>query len=228
MTPRLRKLVALAFPLAVTSCSQPPSVPLHPTWADVSPIVQGECASCHGPTALTTGGGYRLDFYDMTPAVCGDAAQGIGNVAILAGVAAPIMQVDLTSPGGGVRARMPPAPAPGLFDWERETIDRWAEMPSKGAPAATNRPPTIDVHSLPATVTNDHLSFTAVVADPDGDPVVGVLEIAGAVYGMNRPGAFDVELDTSSWSVGTQLLAAVLCDGWTNVRIPLGPIQITH
>jgi hypothetical protein len=227
MTHRLSMLLALALPGAA-ACSQPPTVPLHPTWADVSPIVQGECASCHGPTALTTGGGYRLDFYDMTPAVCGDAAQGIGNAPILAGLVAPLMKLDLASPGGGVRARMPPAPAPGLFDWERNTIDRWADEPSKGAPPVTNRVPTIDVHRLPASVTNDHLSFTAVVADPDGDPVVGVLEIAGAVYGMNRPGAFDVELDASSWVAGTQRLAAVLCDGWTNVRYDLGPIQITR
>jgi hypothetical protein len=235
MNPRPRRLAVrpawlslLAVTLATTAaCSEPPSVPEHPTWADVAPIVHGECASCHGPTANDTGGGYRLDFYDMTPAVCGDAAQGLGGAAILAGTSAPLIKVDVTSPGGGTRARMPPAPAPGLFDWERLTLDRWADQPSKGAPSATNRVPTIDVQRVPAMV-NGHLSFTAVVADPDGDPVVGVLEIAGAVYGMNRPGAFDVELDASTWAAGTQRLSAVLCDGWTNVRYDLGPVRVTH
>jgi len=69
-----------------------------PDWADVSPLLRGECTGCHGSTANDTGGGYRLDFYDMTPAVCGEAAQALGSATILAGGAAPLIKADVSLP----------------------------------------------------------------------------------------------------------------------------------
>jgi hypothetical protein len=122
---------------------------------------------------------------------------------------------------------MPPAPAPAIADWEHQLLLRWAAQPSKGPPPAGNRPPEIAVGHLPAT-TNGRLTFTAVVDDPDGESVVGVLKIANVTFGMNRSGSFAVDLDTSAWPAGVQRLTAVLCDGWAPVNYDLGPIKVQH
>lgn len=218
-------LLALALP--VSACTPAPSVSADPTWADVEPVLRGECVGCHGSSAPVTGGGYRLDFFDMTSGVCGAAAQALGTNTLLAGAVAPIIEVDVTPPPTGDRPRMPPAPAPALTDWERETLQRWAMQPSKGPPPEGNRLPVINVGALPSAV-DGRLQFTAVTSDPDDDAVIGVLQIGGSTFAMNRSGAFSVDLDSSGWPVGTQRLSAVLCDGWANVTYDLGPIQVQH
>ena len=212
---------------AGAACQGPPTVPAHPTWADVAPIIHGECSYCHGSTAPTTGGGYRLDFFDMTSGVCGDAARAIPTGSILASGAAGLIGIDVTPPATGGRARMPPAPAPALLDWERTALTRWAGDPAKGAPPAGNHPPTIDVAHVPVSA-DQQVTFTAVLDDPDGEPVVGVIEAAGALFTMNRAGAFTVDFDASKWPAGMQRLSAVLCDGWTSVTYDLGPVTIQH
>jgi hypothetical protein len=222
-----RRLVLLAFGWLGPACSTPPSVPEHPTWADVAPIMHGECASCHGSTAETTGGGYRLDFYDMTPDVCGEAAQALGGFLILAGSSAAHIKDDVSPTPNGDRPRMPPAPGPSLLDWERQMLLRWTTTPSKGPPPAGNHAPIVEVGRLPSKA-NNRLSFTAVVEDPDGEPVVGVIKVADAVFSMSHAGAFTVDLDSSSFPAGTQRLRAVVCDGWTSATYDLGPVSIEH
>jgi hypothetical protein len=225
----LRSSIVCALTGLVTAgCGGPPTIPEHPTWADMAPILRGECASCHGSTAFETGGGYRLDFFDMTPGVCGEAAQALGSAPILAAGSAPLIKADVSLPPTGDRPRMPPAPGPALLPWERKMLQRWTTEPSKGPPPVGNRPPVIDVVGhLPATI-DSRLTFTAVVDDPDGEPVIGVLKIANVLYAMNRSGSFAVDLDASGWAPGTQRLSAVLCDGWASATYDLGPIQIQH
>lgn len=228
----LRDLLAAggaALVLASASCSPLPEVPAHPTWADVEPIMAGECSDCHGSRAGIEGFGYRLDFFDMTPDVCGDAAQALGPVTGLAGSAgvAALIDRDITPPGGGLRAQMPPAPGTVLTDWQRETIDRWTSNPVKGPPPAHNHPPTIEVRRLPATV-DAQLAFSAILDDADGEPVLGVIEIENVVYQMNRAGSFAVSIDSSGFPVGTTRMTAVLCDGWVSATYDLGPIQVQH
>lgn len=225
MSSRLSTSAWLASLSLGAACSGTPAVPEHPTWADVAPVIRGECAGCHGSTALATGGGYRLDFYEMTTDVCGDAAQGIGVAPLLAGASATRIAQDLVAAPNAPQPRMPPAPAPPLADWERQTLLRWAAQPSKGPPPAGNRPPEIAVGRLPATA-SDRLTFTAVVDDPDGEAVVGVLKIADVTYQMNRSGSFAVDLDTSTWPAGVQRLTASLCDGWIEATYDLGPIKV--
>jgi hypothetical protein len=203
-----------------------PTVPEHPTWADVQPILQGECTHCHGATAGVTGFGYRLDFYDVTMDTCGEAALALPG-GILAAAAAPSILTDVKpSPQNG-RARMPPAPAPVLKSWERETLLRWAADPAKGPQPASNHAPTIVVTGLP-TVVNDSLDFSALLDDADGDGVIGVLKIAGTLYAMPSSGAFHVQIPTSAWPAGTQRLSAVLCDGWASASYDLGPVNVKH
>jgi len=222
-----RRAPFVALVLLAAACASPPAVPAQPTWADVAPIVNGECSGCHGASADVAGAGYRLDFYDMTAETCGDAALGMGGGFILAGAAASNIGADVTPIVGMGRAKMPPLPGPSLADWERETLQRWASQPVKGAPPAGNRPPTIATARMPFVI-DGQLAFTAIVDDPDGDAVVGALEIADVRFLMDRPGSFAVSLDSSAWPAGTQHLRAVLCDGWQSMTYDLGPIEVQH
>jgi hypothetical protein len=236
-------LVAAALATVALGCGSP-AVPAHPTWADVAPIVRGNCVGCHGWTASdrppnaagvhppNTGGGLRLDFYDVVEAMkpfCGDAAAAIDPDVPLAGsggVASQIASDLVVQPGAGV-PRMPPEPYPALESWELQTIERWTTDPVKGTAPTGNRPPTIAIEQLPATV-NQQLAFTAILDDPDGDSVIGVVEVPGFEFLMNRPGAFDVAFDSSAWPAGLVYPTAVLCDGWTSATIELGPISVQH
>lgn len=212
------------------ACRSSHPVPEQPTWADVEPIVRGACAQCHGSNAKVAGsyggGTFRFDFYDMTDAVCGEAAEALRGNA-LGMTWATMMAADVTSPGSGWRSRMPPSPGDQLADWERETIVRWARKPLRGTPSPENHRPSIEL--VGATQTTDRsLKLTAVVSDPDGEPVVGVLKVGDTRLVMDRAGSFSATLDTSAWAIGTRPLSATLCDGWNNVTIALGSVTIAH
>jgi hypothetical protein len=240
VTVRLAVVVLLAL-LAGVGCGAPGSVPAQPTWADVAPILRGECVSCHGWTASdrpadavgvhpqNSGGSIRLDFYDVTAATCGDAARALDPSVSLAGSALATLQMkeDITTPAGARWPRMPPQPSPALPSWEIETIARWTADPVKGPPPASNRPPTITASQLPS-VADQVLAFTAVLDDPDGDAALGAIEVGDVACLMNRSGSFAVRLDSSAWSAGTVHPTAIVCDGWTSATIDLGPIEIRH
>jgi hypothetical protein len=220
------------------ACSGPPPVPEHPTWADVEPILRGQCNHCHGASAEATGstaginglvGGavYRLDFFDVSDGSCGDAAAAVGP-ATAARNAASLMRESVASVNGN-RPRMPPAPAPVLSQWEREVIDRWTRMapPAKGGPPWTNRMPRLQVYNLPAAA-DDLMRFTVIASDPDDDPVIGVINAGGALVKLDRSGSFAVTVDTRAWPKGKQTLTAVLCDGWGNQAFTVGEVEIAH
>jgi hypothetical protein len=215
--------------LATPACSGPPAIPAAPTWADVQPILRGQCDGCHGSTAKDTGSSYRLDLYEASSSVCGEASLAIDSSVLLAGFPSVpgLIRTDILPPHGGGPPRMPPAPAPALPDWQITTLDRWITAPVKGPAPAANRAPTISTSQLPATADRT-FSFTAVLDDPDGDPVIGVIEVAGLAFLMNRPGSFAVAFDSSAWPTGTLRPVAVLCDGWTKATYDLGPVQVKH
>jgi hypothetical protein len=226
---RCATAAGVASVLGALGCSSAPAEPQNPTWANVAPILRGECDSCHGWTAPTTGAGFRFDFYDVTKDVCGDAALAFGAGAVLAGSTLASTQIgtDVVTSKGASWPRMPPQPSPALPDWERDTIERWAAQPVKGPPPPGNRPPSVMVSGYPAVAAKE-LAFTAIIDDPDGDSTIGVIEVNGLAFLMNRPGSFDVRFDSSSWSAGAQPVRAVLCDGWTSATYDLGPVQIQH
>lgn len=210
-------------------CGPTAVAPEHPTWADVAPVLRGECVGCHGWTAADTGAGYRFDLFEATPEVCGDAALALDRGVLLAGSPAspPLIARDVGPQPGARFARMPPLPAPALPDWERATLERWATAPAKGPPPATNRPPSIAVSGFPAAA-DARLAFTAIVEDPDGDGAIGVVEVGRLAFLMNRTGSFGVSFDSSTWPEGPTRVRAVLCDGWTNSTIDLGTVDIRH
>jgi hypothetical protein len=211
----------------LAACEGPPAVPANPTWADVSPILQGQCNHCHGSTARTTGSlgaaVYRFDFFDVTDAVCGEAAAAMDLPALAAASAQQI--ADDVTPTVGRRPKMPPAPASVLSDWERETLQRWAESPVKGPPPPGNERPRIRINRLPATATSE-LSFVATTEDPDNDSVVGVIRLGNLTVKMAHPGTFAVRFNLAGMEDSDQRLTAVLCDGWGNEVYDLGPIHV--
>lgn len=233
-------LLALALGLAA-GCSSTPGVPAQPTWADVAPILRGQCVDCHGWTASdqppnaagvrpeNTGASLRFDFYDVTTDVCGDATLALDPTISLAGAPGVSLQIeeDIVPQNGARWARMPPQPSPALPSWEVETVERWASQPVKGPPPPGNRPPTITVSQFPSMV-DRQLVFTAILDDPDGDSVIGVVEVGGLAFLMNRSGSFAVSFDSSSWPAGPVRPTAVLCDGWAGITYDLGPVQVRH
>ena len=226
---RLLKSLAGSLVAAVllVGCIGTPEVPRDPTWSDVEPILRGQCNHCHGSTATTTGLGYRFEFFDMDPTVCGDAALALPTSA-LAGVSALLMATDIVPAEGAPRARMPPIPARELADWERLTIQRWAANPVKGPPPPGNHLPTMQVTELPATV-DTRLRFGVVLADADGQAIVGVIRVGDVLtYGMDRSGSFIVDVDATTWPGGTFRITATLCDGWQSQALDLGPITVSH
>lgn len=235
-------LATLAVVATLAACGPSDAVPAHPTWADVAPIVRGECGSCHGWTASdrpadpatgvhppNTGGSVRLDFFDVTSEVCGDAALAVDPSVAFGGSPGTAAEVagDVEPSPGARWPRMPPQPSPALPSFEVETLERWAAAPVKGPPPSGNRPPTIAVSGLPASA-GGALGFTAIIDDPDGDSVVGVVELENLVFLMNRPGSFAVRFDTSTVPSGVVHPTAVLCDGWTNLTADLGPVLVEH
>jgi len=238
---RIAGTVAIPLLFSAFGCESTPEAPLHPAWADVAPIFRGQCVGCHGWTASdrppnaagvhppNTGGSVRLDFFDATAAVCGDAALALDQNVVLAGATGVSREVaaDVVARAGAQFPAMPPQPTPALEDWQLQTILRWTTDPVKGPPPTGNRPPTIAVTQLPAVV-GSRLAFTAIADDPDGDSVLGVVEANGVAFLMNRPGAFDVSFDTSTWTAGQIEPHAILCDGWTSADVDLGPIVVQH
>lgn len=212
-----------------------PQATEHPTWTDVRPILSGECVHCHGSTAdrlgdARTGGGFRLDFYDMKQDVCGEATRVLGVGKSLAYAYRDEIWEAITAPADnpGGRPRMPPPPASYLADWQWQTIQRWvADGAPKGELPHGNQPARFRLYhdSGPADRT---LDITAVIEDPDGDPVVGVLQVGDVTLSMDRGGAFSATLDTSSWPAGERAVTAVLCDGWSNVSYAVGTLVVRH
>lgn len=238
-------VLAMVF-LGGLACNSTPTEPQNPTWADVAPIFRGECNSCHGWNATQTGSGERFDFFDVD--VCGHAVLAVApgcTLATLASgdcipnvlfagspLAAASIKTDVVAMGGAAWPRMPPQPSPALPGWERDTIERWATQPAgvppvKGPPPPGNLPPNITVEGYPATASNQ-LAFTAILEDPDDDAAIGIIEVNGWGFPMNRTGSWAVNFDTSSWPAGSQDLTAVVCDGWNSKTTDLGTVQIKH
>jgi hypothetical protein len=239
-------LLSAALLSSGLGCASTPTEPQTPTWADVAPIFRGECNGCHGWNAPVTGSGERFDFFDVD--VCGDAALAVAPACTLetlrkkqcapnvlfAGspLASSAIEMDVVPQGGAAWPHMPPQPSPALPGWEVGALERWAATPPgtppvKGPAPPNNRPPTISVEAYPA-IASAQLAFTAILDDPDDDAAIGVIEVNGLGFLMNRTGSFTVNFDSSTWPAGSQDVTAVLCDGWTAKTIDLGAVQIKH
>jgi hypothetical protein len=222
--------VALSLVTLAGCYQQSHSVPEHPTWADVEPILRADCLQCHGGSApITASAGnriYRFDFFDLTADVCGEAAAAVDLPTFAAGSSALIANA-ITSIDRSVRPRMPPAPSPSLGDWEWRTLLRWTDNPSRGLAPTSNHPPVVQIRAE-TLFADKRWSIWAIVEDPDGEAAVGLLTVGDFQLKMDRPGAFIIDIDTSRWPAGEVPVHAVACDGWTNVDYALGTITVQH
>ena len=222
--------VGLATVLCVAACGSSHSVPANPTWADVEPILRGECLSCHGGSAATTGSvgtrQYRFDFFELTAESCGEAASAVVAMPFASGWSQAIAD-SITSIDPTVRPRMPPAPALPLAEWEWQTILGWTGTHEKGPPPIGNRPPVVHLAETALTV-DKRLVISVVLDDPDGQSAVGVLSVGDFKLKMDRPGAFSVTVDTSEWDDGDLSVQATVCDGWGNASYALGTVTVLH
>jgi hypothetical protein len=212
------------------ACRSSPAVPAHPTWSDVEPILRADCLQCHGGSAASTASlgavVYRFDFFDVTTAVCGDAAAAVELSTFAAGWAG-LMATSITSVNEATRPRMPPAPSPSLADWEWQTLLNWTADPVKGSYPPDNRPPTLHL-TTDTRVVDQRLNLSAVLEDPDGQSAIGVLTVGDYTLKMDRPGAFTATVDTSNWPAGDAAIAATVCDGWSRARYDLGGVSVLH
>jgi len=232
-------VLALGAALSNGGCSSP-SAPEKPTWVDVEPILRGQCVTCHGGNATTAGSvqglAYRLDLFDLTAEVCGEAATAVDHSKLFAGAfalgnaqrIADAITIDPDNPAP--RPLMPPLPAPSLEPWQWETILRWAAespAPLKGDAPVDNRAPLVRISELDSHVDRTlHLSVN--LEDPDGSASVGIVKIGSFILKMDRPGAFIADVDTSTWPEGALPVDVVLCDGWTKANYSLGPVTVAH
>jgi hypothetical protein len=148
--------------VALGACAEPP--PESPTWfSDVQPIINANCARCHGAVPQTDQiAAFRLDRYVANDANTLDAFDYRDQIVLHA--------VDLETPV------MPPREL--LTDRQRAIIDRWA---LDGAPKGSraNQPPTailLAPDPAPAQV-DQELALTIDANDADGDGLTVSIEM---------------------------------------------------
>jgi hypothetical protein len=172
-------LSSVAFALTLQACGTP-QPPDKPTWAeDVQPIIQANCASCHGASFNPDADRQRFDICD--PAAFADTdydfpkmtAIGASNVSLAKNIAANVALLD----GHSI---MPPPPA-SLPDYDRKVILAW--IPSKSGPdcgmRTNNHKPTAKLVGK-LNYTGGNLKLTVDVTDADLEPVLGSVSAGGA------------------------------------------------
>lgn len=220
------RLASLLSATAALGCGTEQAVPEMPTWAgDVQPILRANCFHCHGASA-----NYKLyrtmrwDVFDLSE----EPYQRMGFEKVFEEVevsgkltrVATFFGASDSSHGGIISAyvdvdageqRMPPAPATPLSARDRAVLQNWAELLKKQPASAlkgshpTNHPPTI---SRLAPGLN-------VVADEDGDQVLGKLDCGGVEVRIRHSGAVTLPAGASPPCRGT------LYDGYAEAAVSL-------
>jgi hypothetical protein len=228
---------AAALLLGLAGCTSAPVAPENPNWTDdVYPIVQGNCASCHGPG----GGQSRYDFaYDKNDMGCADLVtalnKAISDAAAKADSNADPRDVPKTigQPSAALfktvltpdaALRMPPAPAGELPDWQRQVLEKWDGKRNR---RDNNAEPNANTVALPKSVSGD-TKFFVDVSDDDGDQVVGLVRIEDVTIPVLGVGRTTVALksgDVDKLSSGKHDVNVDLCDGQTKVTRKVGSVQ---
>lgn len=216
----MRHLLSLSV-LGLAACSELPATPTY--FEDVQPILQANCARCHGAEPWQTSiAGYRLDRFvaNDEPATGEDAFER----------AASILEVACA----GDASIMPPgAPLPAR---QQDILRRWIEQGMTGsgadlvvAPAKgtrTNAEPDIVVVSADAATTVDQTFATTVRAwDDDADGLIVQLwahDTAGGLpdVPLGAPlgaGMHAIEVDTGQLASKRSIeIFALLDDGFAD------------
>lgn len=210
---------------AVGGACSPPDAATDPTWADVYPILQGQCLHCHGSTAAKDGGNYRFDLLDASSVCKQEEADDL-----VAGLSPPssfyaarrLILADITPYAAGFRPKMPPEPGRALEGWQAETLERFVAkldaLPFTEAMTAGLGPLPADARSPTISASyarnGNTLVVDYVVEDENADAVVGQLRVGqglrSPIEGSGRGQArFDLGGTTGPWPIDARL-----CDGW--------------
>jgi hypothetical protein len=173
----LASSLALAFGAACSAAKAPDK----PTWVDdVQPLLQANCSHCHGGTWLVTGERQRFDICDTSGFAdsgylfnaIDDSGMNLGPAATGANRLAKTLAADTSND------YMPPAPAGGLPQYEKDVLANWAAINPKGsAPCGTrpgNHKPVVKLIGTPKYA-NQGVTVTVQITDADHDPVVGTM-----------------------------------------------------
>lgn len=222
----LRELSIAGTVALLGACQGAPVAPEKANWTDdVYPIIQGNCAGCHGAQTKQLGRVIRLDFnYDPNNAACKTLAGAVGAIAVNKG-----LFQDYLRPGKDGPPRMPPAPADPLPDWMIDTINAWDDESWQNRDG--NADPRAMAIGVPKTAQTDAPKFFVDVSDDDGDQVVGLVKIDDMdpikVLGVGRT-TVDLSTDDrfSKLSSGKHDVLVSLCDGQSAPDpIKVGTIQ---
>lgn len=162
--------------LALAACEGPIAVPKNPTWLDdVRPIVQGQCAHCHGPKPIRPS---VIHFAARDGSVCADVPGATPVKSI-----APLVVNNIF--GGEDVVPMPPPTAEPLTAEQLQLIERWypkderenADFEPAFGDRNNNRKPTARLSAKLPTNPVSRLSISSTIADADDDEVVGQLTI---------------------------------------------------
>jgi hypothetical protein len=166
-------LVLLAVLPALGAACAGNSAPAQPSWdEDVFPIIQGNCASCHGQLASERPQpAGRYDVCATAPFT--DARITIPKLLGASGPAGALLSANLNPTPQSSRPAMPPPPAARLSDYEDEVIKNWLKLAPEVqcVKRGGNRPPWVKV--VDAQNGQDGLVLVLDVVDPDGDVVLG-------------------------------------------------------
>ena len=136
---RFNMVTVFAFGLSAAAlssgCSIEPSAPGQPTYeADVRPILMARCIRCHGSPTLadptSTNDAYkarplpirRFDVFADTPCDTPDA----GAACVISGAQSSAALIKLYINADPKTTGMPPAPAPPLTSYQKDTLLNWA------------------------------------------------------------------------------------------------------
>ena len=218
------KLIAVGSLLGCVACS-PPEAVKDPTWADVYPILQGQCLGCHGSSAAKDGGSFRFDFLNAS-ATCkqeaeDDLAAGFLPPPSFMAARAQIL-ADIRPYAEGLRPKMPPEPARLLEEWQTKTLENFIVKlnklpPADAVPMALGPlPKDAQAPRISATYVRagNELTVNYVVADDNADPVIGKLRIGGRLsHAITSTGNGQAVFNLAGVPAPFTLDAR-LCDGW--------------
>lgn len=178
----MRQYPAFALLLAFAACGEiEPPPRAQPTWVDdVEPILRGNCFHCHGAGPQPEGDA-RWDFQNPDDARAKLDPEGkLADLKTIGSAQANVMiWVTPTYSTPGLPTFMPPPPAPPLTPRENTVLRNWVATMAPRGMRRNNRQPIVEWYTRPTII---------VVADGDGEQVLGKITCGAAEAGISHSG----------------------------------------
>jgi hypothetical protein len=211
---------------AALGCQPEAPVPENPTWAeDVLPILQANCFQCHGQTAnYRRFSQRRWDVYDLEE----EPYARLGFMKVVEDFEVDGKTVPVTTFYGALDAapalypyvstddpknQMPPPPATRLSARDAEILHKWGDLITKGIDKQMTKGSHHPNHK--PTLASQASARAFVVADEDGDQVLGTLDCGGSAVRIWQSGAHTLPDEVNPPCTGT------LYDGFEEASVNL-------